>query len=278
LRGHIADPTGARIPGATITVSREGGAVVTTTTASAAGAYTVNGLPPGSYVVEASARGFAPFQSPAIPLAAGQIKRVDIAMAIEVAEQSVVVTDELPTVNVEASGNSNAIVIKGKDLDALSDDPDELASELQALAGPAAGPNGGQVYIDGFTGGQLPPKSAIREIRINRNPFSAEYDKLGYGRIEVFTKPGTDKAAWAVLCPGQRQRIQHRQPVHPDHSGLSQRTVQRHGERTAREVGLVFCQRGTAQQSERQHLLAGAGTGSGVRSQRFLHIPFGGQL
>ena len=59
--------------------------------------------------------------------------------------------------------------------------------------GPSAGPNGGQIYIDGFTGGQLPPKSSIREIRINQNPFSAEYDKLGYGRIEIFTKPGTDQ-------------------------------------------------------------------------------------
>ena len=64
---------------------------------------------------------------------------------------------------------------------------------MQALAGPSAGPNGGQIYVDGFTAGQLPPKSAIREIRINQNPFSAEYDKLGYGRIEIFTKPGTDK-------------------------------------------------------------------------------------
>src|SRR5581483_11466868 len=70
---------------------------------------------------------------------------------------------------------------------------DELSSELQALAGPSAGPNGGQIYIDGFTGGQLPPKASIREIRINQNPFSAEYDKLGYGRIEIFTKPGLDK-------------------------------------------------------------------------------------
>ena len=77
---------------------------------------------------------------------------------------------------------------KDKDLEALSDDPDELSNELSALAGPSAGPNGGQIYIDGFTGGQLPPKSAIREIRINQNPFSAEFDKIGYGRIEILTK------------------------------------------------------------------------------------------
>ena len=59
--------------------------------------------------------------------------------------------------------------------------------------GPSTGPNGGQIYIDGFTGGQLPPKSSILAIRINQNPFSAQYDRAGYGRIEIITKPGTDK-------------------------------------------------------------------------------------
>ena len=193
LRGHIADPTGALIPGAKITVTTPAGTVVTTVTADSSGAYLVTGLGPGSYIVQASFPGFAPFASPAIQLAAGQAKRADISMAIEVAEQSVIVTDESPAVNIDAAGNASAIVLKGKDLEALSDDPDELSNELTALAGPSAGPNGGQIYIDGFTGGQLPPKSAIREIRINQNPFSAEFDSLGYGRIEILTKPGTDK-------------------------------------------------------------------------------------
>jgi hypothetical protein len=193
LHGHIADPTGALIPGATVTITTSAGKSVATTTADASGAYQVSGLAPGSYIVRASFAGFAPFAMPAIQLAAGQVKRVDISMAMEVEQQSVVVTDESASVNVEASGNANAIVLKGKDLDALSDDPDELSNELTALAGPSAGPNGGQIYIDGFSGGQLPPKSAIREIRINQNPFSAEFDRLGYGRIEILTKPGTDK-------------------------------------------------------------------------------------
>src|SRR5258708_8271822 len=99
--------------------------------------------------------------------------------------------------------------MKGKDLEALSDDPDELQSELQALAGPSAGPNGGQMYIDGFTAGQLPPKASIREIRINQNPFSSEYDKLGYGRIEIFTKPGTDQ------LHGQPSVMATTAPIHP---------------------------------------------------------------
>jgi hypothetical protein len=192
LRGEVADPTGARIPGATITITTPAGKTVTKATANAEGVYQVAGLAPGMYIVKVTYTGFASFQSPTIPLVAGQVKHVDVAMAIEMAQQSVVVTDESPTVSVAAGANANTIVIKGKDLDALSDDPDELSNELTALAGPAAGPNGGQIYIDGFTGGTLPPKSAIREIRINSNPFSAEYDQIGYGRIEIFTKPGTD--------------------------------------------------------------------------------------
>ena len=193
LHGHIADPTGALIPGAQVSVTTSAGKTVATATADASGTYQVSGLAPGSYVVQATFEGFAPFVMPAIQLAAGQIKRVDISMAMQVEQQSVTVTDETAAVNVEASGNANSIVLKGKDLDALSDDPDELSNELTALAGPSAGPNGGQIYIDGFSGGQLPPKSAIREIRINQNPYSAEFDRLGYGRIEILTKPGTDK-------------------------------------------------------------------------------------
>jgi len=193
IRGHISDPTGALIPGAKITVTNAAGASIATATADSGGAYEIRGLQPGTYIVKADYNGFASFQSPSIILTAGQSKRVDISMAIEVEQQSVVVTDDSPTVNIEAAGNSNSIVLKGKDLDALSDDPDELSNELSALAGPSAGPNGGQIFIDGFSGGQLPPKSAIREIRINQNPFSAEYDRLGYGRIEILTKPGTDK-------------------------------------------------------------------------------------
>lgn len=205
IRGHIADQTGALIPGAKVTISTPAGVAAGTATADASGAYAVTGLAPGEYIVKADFAGFASFQSQPIAIAAGQVKRVDIAMAIEIEQQSITVSDESPTVNVEASGNANSIVLKDKDLDALSDDPDELSNELAALAGPSAGPNGGQIYIDGFSGGQLPPKSAIREIRINQNPFSAEYDRLGYGRIEILTKPGTDKLHGQFFIQGNHK-------------------------------------------------------------------------
>ena len=80
------------------------------------------------------------------------------------------------------------------------------------LAGPSAGPSGGQVFIDGFSGGQLPPKSSIREIRVNQNPFSAEYDRLGYGRIEIFTKPGTDHLHGQIMAGFSDNEFNARNP------------------------------------------------------------------
>jgi hypothetical protein len=94
-------------------------------------------------------------------------------------------------VGTAPESNATALVVRGSDLDALSDDSEDLMADLQALAGPSAGPSGGSVYVDGFSGGELPSKESIREVRINQNPFSPEYDKLGLGRIEVITKPGS---------------------------------------------------------------------------------------
>ncbi|HUX44473.1 MAG TPA: carboxypeptidase regulatory-like domain-containing protein, partial [Terracidiphilus sp.] len=207
LHGQITDPSGALIPGATVEILNSSGTHVTSRTTDGKGDYEVRGLPPGGYIVVATFNGFAPFQSQTLTLKSEEIKRVDVQMAIEVAQQNVVVSDDTPTVNVQAGDNANTVVIKGKDLDALSDDPDELSAELSALAGPSAGPNGGQIYIDGFTGGQLPPKSAIREIRINRNPFSAQFDRLGYGRIEILTKPGTDQLHGQLFIQGNQSSL-----------------------------------------------------------------------
>ncbi len=124
---------------------------------------------------------------------AGQATTLDISLQIAAEAQQVSVSDQAAgQLSVDASSNVGALVLKNEDLDALPDDPDDLQADLEALAGPAAGPNGAQFFVDGFSGGQLPPKSSIREIRINSNPFSSEFDRPGFGRIEILTKPGTD--------------------------------------------------------------------------------------
>jgi hypothetical protein len=191
LHGQVLDPSGAVIPDATVTLSRDGNDL--TTRSGQDGIYLFRFLPPGNYSLSVDAQGFTLHSKIVVTILSGQSRQFNLPMVIAVEQQNVQVSDQNSGISVNPDENSNALVIKDGDLDALSDDPDQLQNELQALAGPAAGPNGGEIYIDGFTGGQLPPKSSIREIRVNQNPFSAEFDRIGYGRIEILTKPGSDK-------------------------------------------------------------------------------------
>src|SRR6202050_1562170 len=200
LTGTVTDPAGPAINGANVALTPATGTPLTTQT-NPQGNYTFKSVPPGTYTLNVVAPGFSLYENDNVVVADKPL-RLNVPMAIEVEQQKIQVSDTAPTVDVNPSSNAGAITISGKELEALPDDPDELLTDLQALAGPSAGPNGGQIYIDGFTAGQLPPKESIREIRINSNPFSAEYDKLGYGRIEIFTKPGTDKYHGQLLVDG----------------------------------------------------------------------------
>jgi uncharacterized membrane protein YgcG len=191
LKGQVTDQSGAAIPNASVTLTGPNNAVKVAQT-DGAGAYTVTGLAAGQYTVRVMAPGFTLFQKDAMDLDAGRATTLDVPLAIAVEKQEVTVADT-QQIAIDPDKNAGALVLKGADIDALPDDPDDLQADLLALAGPAAGPNGGQIFVDGFSNGQLPPKDSIREIRINSNPFSSEYDQSGYGRVEIFTKAGTDK-------------------------------------------------------------------------------------
>ena len=220
LRGQVTDPSGASVTGTTVLLTTPSGASMDTTT-NKDGIFEFKDLAPGKYQIKAVAKGFAMFTKSDVVVTAGQVTRVNIALEIEEQQEKVEVSATTAQVDVNPANNANSIVLEGKDLEALSDDPDEMESELQALAGPSAGPNGGQIYIDGFTAGQLPPKASIREIRINQNPFSSEYDKLGYGRIEIFTKPGTDKFHGQLLINGNTSAFNARNPFEILPAGIS---------------------------------------------------------
>ena len=192
LRGTVTDPSSGAIVGASVTATPAGGQPIAVTTNSQ-GAYELRGLVPGVYDLKVTAAGFQMFEKSDVLIASGQVQTLDASLEIQVENQQVQVSDTAQTLEVSPDKNAGAMNLKGADLDALSEDPDQLQQDLEALAGPAAGPNGGQMYVNGFTAGQLPPKSSIREVRVNQNPFSAEYDQVGFGRIEIITKPGTDQ-------------------------------------------------------------------------------------
>src|SRR5688572_9517631 len=214
ISGQVQDTLGAVVVGADVTVVAADGKEKTTTS-NQRGEFSVTGLAPGRYTVRVKAANFALYENTEVQVAAGQREELLVPLTVEGVEEQVDVSSS-EGVSTDPQNNAGATVLKEKDLEALPDDPDELEAALQALAGPSSGPNGGQIYIDGFTGGRLPPKEAIREIRINQNPFSAEYDRLGFGRIEILTKPGADKFRGNAFINFNDESLNSRNPFAPN--------------------------------------------------------------
>ena len=195
LTGSIKDPAGYLIPHAQITLIPVTTATVEATsaihaTSNDAGVFTISHLAQGSYSLLAQAAGFALVQQNVLISASSSDdhpQRLDLVLPIPVAEMQVEVPDDGDATSVERNGS--ALMLRPADLVTFSDDPDTMKRQLEAIAGPS--PDGAHLFIDGFEGTRLPPKSNIREVRINSNLYSAQYDTPGQARVEIFTKPGT---------------------------------------------------------------------------------------
>ncbi|HEU4714760.1 MAG TPA: TonB-dependent receptor [Pyrinomonadaceae bacterium] len=222
LKGQVLDELGGAIVGAAITAIDAQGVEKTTVT-NDAGSYTINGLVPGKYTIRAVNSGFAMFEQADVEIVAGKPNQFDVILKVAIEEQKVTIAADSRELSVEPENNAGAVVLKGEDIDALPDDPDDLAAALQALAGPSAGPNGGQIFVDGFTGGRLPPRASIREVRINSNPFSAEYDRLGFGRIEILTRPGSDRFRGQLSFNFNDDALNSRNPFAPSRPPIQMR-------------------------------------------------------
>ena len=185
LTGLVTDTSGALIPGARVELHPATEGLALTTTTDSTGHYAFTAVP-AAYLISVTYDGFATFQS-TVKLEPNKLRILDIHLAIASQVQQVDVPAETAA-DTDPANNGDQIVLRGKDIDQLPVDPGQLSDQLNALAG-SSNP---ELEINGFSGGKLPPKDTIREIRINQNPYSAQYDTNPIdGRIQIFTKPGS---------------------------------------------------------------------------------------
>src|SRR5258708_37413278 len=160
LRGVVTDPSGAFVPGAIVQLLGPAGEQRAKT--DNLGRYSFAALRPGKYTVRTIAKGFSVNQKTEVDVA-GAVE-LNTQLVIHAESQVVNVEDEANSVSTDPTGNGTALVLHEKELAALSDDPDELQQELQAMAGPGAGPNGGQIYIARCTGGHKASQAAMHPV------------------------------------------------------------------------------------------------------------------
>jgi hypothetical protein len=197
LSGSVSDPSGARIRHASIHIHSD--SLDRDLASSATGSFTAS-LPPGNYTLTVDASGFRTLTRDNLILQPGDHRDLTLRLAIAARPEEVSVNPLAGSTN--PADNRNAITFSGDQLQVLSDDPTTLRQQLLAMAGAGAGLSGPQFYIDGFSNGQLPPKSAIRSISINNNPYSAVFDRAGFGRIDIETRAGGNKLHGAFDIAG----------------------------------------------------------------------------
>lgn len=191
IKGFITDNLGGYIVQSKITLTESEGKSLTAVSGKS-GQFSFKNLSPGRYSLRVEAEKFVSFEKSEIQISGGETLDLQIALTIAPVETVVEIANDRE-VKLDADSNASAIVLDEKAIEDLPDDPEELEEYLRTLAGGGMGIEGGQIYLDGVSGGRLPPKSSIREIRINRSPFSAEHERPGYGGIEIITNPGSEK-------------------------------------------------------------------------------------
>src|SRR5262249_26375488 len=128
--------------------------------------------------------GFHTGSLPDVRVKSGDNKHV-IVLSIEKVSDSVTVARDGRAAAADRGSNAFGLTVTQAQIQALSDDPDEMARQIADIAGSAA-----IIRVDSFEGQQLPPKSMIKSIHVTRDQFAAETEQPGSTFVDVITQPG----------------------------------------------------------------------------------------
>src|ERR1700688_4088402 len=194
MSGVLLDPSGAAIPNAQVTLLGNKSELLAQTTSDDVGSFHFDNVAPGRYTMECSAEGFRDTRIP-VTVTGKRITPIRIVMPISVETQTVTVATgvNVPMVSTETSENQNANSIDRNALDRVPVfDQDYITTMSRFLDDNATGTNGVTLGVKGIeANGPGVTPSAVQEVRINNNPYSARFSRPGRARLEIVTKSGS---------------------------------------------------------------------------------------
>jgi outer membrane receptor protein involved in Fe transport len=185
ISGTVVDPSGRAVPGATVSIQ---GASATTDNL---GHFHFDAVADGRSRIEVTADAFKPLRRDVV-IAPGMAPLV-VQLSLATVEESVDVTADDVRPTVDTAANLDTTTVSGSMLDQLPVFDQDLVGALTQFLDPASVATGGAtIVVDGVEMKSAGvPKSAVQEISINDDPYSAESSRPGRGRIEIITKPGS---------------------------------------------------------------------------------------
>jgi carboxypeptidase family protein len=229
--GAISDSSGSILPGAQVTARNVETGLTRVVVSGEDGAYRLEFLPVGNYVIEVTARGLKKAVRSGVVLQINDTVRVDVALSIGDVSESVNIAEAPPAVNtstveigrtIDSAEIANLPLVE-RNVYALLDLTPGVQSNNNGVAAASTGTSGlilgfpeqrtlinggtdggtGSVnyFLDGGsnmtnlrnTGNILPNPDAIREFRVQTNSYNAEYGRFASGIINVLTKSGTNE-------------------------------------------------------------------------------------
>ena len=192
ISGGVQDQSGAAIVGARLELSDASTTGVQSTTTDQSGRFEFKRIASGTYRLRVSSQGF---ESATLDVNVGSKSPapLQIVMAIASLRQETTVTSEPAKISTEATDNKDTVALSELSLSNLPVfDQDYIGAMSRFLDPGSVGTNGVSLVVNGMEVNNLGVSpSAIKEIKINQDPYSAEYQRPGRGRIEVTTKPGS---------------------------------------------------------------------------------------
>jgi outer membrane receptor for ferrienterochelin and colicin len=177
-----SDSLGGALPGATVTVTGPLPAETPITAVTdVRGSAALPDLPPGRYRVVVELSGFEPSAQDVVVTAGRQVRHAVVLALAGFAEQVTVTVDRTE----QQLQDNFTETMSPQEIDQLPDDPDEAMALIEQFAGPDA-----EIRMNGFEGGDLPPKSQIQSIRVRHDPFAPDTHGAGRPRVDIITKPG----------------------------------------------------------------------------------------
>ena len=194
ISGVVLDPSGASIASANISLMDSDSKSREQASTDNNGAFCFGDVAPGKYTLEFKAEGFRP-TTVSTTVGGKRPASMRVTLQILIKTETVTVASEIsvPLVSTETSENQNANTIDRDALDRVPVfDQDYITTMSHFLDDNATGTNGVTLVVNGIeANGPGVTPSAIQEVKINNNPYSARFSRPGRARLEITTKGGS---------------------------------------------------------------------------------------